>query len=182
MHVAHVPVGDVTVDVRKVGFVAGTVLAEVDRGDNTIPIVLQRSSAPQLATVRLVGDRTVNARHGDFERRRQSGDATASITSEEIARRNPVSTWQLLTRMPSLLVVDSLGAVYARSSRMSAVVCWPRVSIDGLILPNRPNLAQLPPPGEIFGIEVFAGPARLPLTLGGEGEQRFCGLIAIWTK
>ena len=57
-----------------------------------------------------------------------------------------------------------------------------RVAIDGLIQPERPNLALLPPPSEVLGIEVFAGSARLPLEFGGEGEQRFCGLIAIWTK
>ncbi|MEQ1692211.1 MAG: carboxypeptidase-like regulatory domain-containing protein [Gemmatimonas sp.] len=174
--------GLLTVDVRKVGFATGLVTAEVDRGDNTIPIVLQRARAPQLSTVRVVGNRPVNARHEDFARRRERGDATASLTAEDIERRAPVSTWQLLTRMPSLLLVDSLGAVYARSSRMSTILCWPRVAIDGLIQPERPNLALLPPPNEIFGIEVFAGPARLPLSFGGEGAERFCGLIAIWTK
>lgn len=174
--------GVLTVDVRKVGFATGLVTAEVDRGDNTMPIVLQRARVPELSTVRVVGNRPVNARHEDFARRRERGDATASITAEDIERRAPVSTWQLLTRMPSLLLVDSLGSVYARTSRMSTIMCWPRVAIDGLIQPERPNLALLPPPNEIFGIEVFAGSARLPLSFGGEGEGRYCGLIAIWTK
>ena len=180
--VSRVLPGTVTVDVRKVGFASGTVTAEVERGDNTIPIVLLGASVPRLSAVRVVGDRPMNARHADFERRRERGDATASISAEEIDRRRPVSTWQVLARMPSLLVVDSLGAVYARSSRMSSIVCWPRVAIDGLIQPQRPNLALLPPPSEVLGIEVFAGSARLPLEFGGEGEQRYCGLIAIWTK
>ena len=78
---------------------------------------------------------------------------------------------------------DSLGYVYARSSRMSTYMCWPRVAIDGLIQPTRPNLALLPPPSDIYAIEVFGGPSSQPLKMGGgEGEQRFCGLIAIWTR
>lgn len=179
---AHVQPGTLTVDVRKVGFSSGIVSAEIERGDNTIPIVMQRSLVPQLAAVRVVGDHRVNARHNDFERRQEAGVATATVTAAEIERRQPASTWQLLTRLPSLQILDSLGVISARSSRMSYLLCWPRVAIDGLILPERPNLALLPPPGEIFGIEVFAGSARLPLEFGGEGEQRFCGLIAIWTK
>jgi hypothetical protein len=41
---------------------------------------------------------------------------------------------------------------------------------------------MMPPPSEIFGIEVFAGSARQPLEFGGEGEERYCGLISVWTK
>lgn len=176
------PVGSLTVEVRKVGFASGTVAAEIEAGENTLPIVMHTVSVPQLAAVRVVGNRTINARHAEFERRHASKDATASITADEIERRNPVSTWQMLSRVPSLMVLDSAGSIYARSSRMSSIVCWPRVAIDGQILSGIPNLAQLPPPREIFGIEVFAGSASTPLRYGGEGEGRYCGLIAIWTK
>lgn len=175
-------VGELTVDVRKVGYASGTVMADVDIGENTVPMVLTRSNVPTLATMRVVGDRTVNARHNEFERRREQGLTSASITAEEIAKRNPVSTWQMLTRIPSLLILDSLGYVYARSNRSTRYLCWPRLAIDGNIIPGRPNLAELPAPQTIYGIEVFAGPSRLPTELGGEGESRFCGLIAIWTK
>ena len=174
--------GAVTIEVRKVGLASGIIAAEIERGENSLPVVMQRALVPQLAAVRVVGDRTVNARHQDFERRRISGDATATITADEIARRNPVSTWQLLARVPSLLVLDSAGSIYARSRRMSNVVCWPRVAIDGLVLSGIPNLAQLPNPSDVFGIEVFAGAASTPIRHGGEGEGRYCGLIAIWTK
>ena len=131
----------------------------------------------------MIGDRVVVARHADFERRKAAGEATAVISQEEIEKRNPAHSWQLLTRVPSLLVLDSLGAVYARTTRMSVYPCWPRVAIDGKILQTRPNLAvELPPPNEIYGIEVYAGSARLPVEVPGEGDQRFCGLIMVWTR
>ncbi len=180
--VTRVAPGNVTVEARKVGFASGYMQVEVDQGENTIPIVLQRSITPTLATVRVMGDRTVKPKHMDFERRRERGDATASIGQDEIVRRNPASTWQLLTRVPSLQVLDSAGYIYAKSSRMSTILCWLRLSIDGIIIPGRPNLAMMPPPSEIFGIEVFAGSARQPLEFGGEGEERYCGLISVWTK
>ena len=174
--------GEVTVSVRKVGYAAGAITATVERGENTLPIQLAGASTPTLAEVRVVGDRPVSAKHTDFETRRARGDATAVVTLDEIERRAPVSTWQLLTRLPSITVLDSLGYVYARSSRMSTIMCWPRIAVDGLVQPGRPNLAQLPPPSEIFGIEVFAGGASMPLPMAGEGDERWCGLIAIWTR
>ena len=174
--------GQITVNVRKVGYAAGSITANVERGENTLPILLTGAVAPTLAEVRVLGNREISAKHSDFEERRARGDATAIVTREEIERRSPVSTWQLLTRLNSIIVVDSGGYVYARSSRMSSYVCWPRVAIDGLIQPTRPDLSLLPPPSEIYAIEVFGGPAAVPLKFGGEGEQRFCGLIAIWTR
>ena len=32
------------------------------------------------------------------------------------------------------------------------------------------------------GIEVFGGPSTIPLQYGGTGNNKWCGLIAIWTK
>ncbi|MCC6241545.1 MAG: carboxypeptidase regulatory-like domain-containing protein [Gemmatimonadaceae bacterium] len=176
------PAGPVAIELRKVGYASGTVSTDLETGDNTMPITLRASSVPQLATVRVIGNRSVNVRHREFEQRLANGGATASITQEDIAKRNPASTWQMLTRVPSLLLLDSAGGVFAKSSRMSTVLCWPRLAIDGMVIPGRPNLSNLPPPSEIFGIEVFAGPARTPLAMGGEGDERYCGLIAIWTK
>ena len=177
------PAGVYGIEVRKVGYASGTLSVDVEPGENTVPLILEKSSIPQLATMRVVGDRPVVARHADFERRRAAGEPNAVITEEEIDKRNPPHAWQLLTRVPGLLVLDSLGFVYARASRMSVYKCWPRVAIDGKILMGRPNLAvELPPSTEIYGIEVYSGSARLPIDVAGEGDQRFCGLIAVWTK
>ncbi len=44
------------------------------------------------------------------------------------------------------------------------------------------NLTNLPHPDAIYGIEVFAGSASMPLQYGGEGKNKNCGLIAIWTR
>lgn len=179
--------GSINVEIRKVGFASGTLSADVDRGENSLPIVMQRAGPPRLAEMRVFGDRVVPARQAAFDERQRRGDANAVVTREEIEKRSPSYTWQLLTRLPTITVLDSLGFIYAKSSRTSSVLCWPRVAIDGKIIAEsdpemRPNLAFLPPPSEIYGIEVFAGSARLPLDLGGEGQKRTCGLISITTR
>ena len=61
------------------------------------------------------------------------------------------------------------------------------VMVDGLVMNSGPgqltfDLRLLPKPEEIHGIEVFAGPASIPLQYGGSGSNKWCGLIAIWTR
>ena len=37
-------------------------------------------------------------------------------------------------------------------------------------------------PKELHGIEVYSGPATMPLELVPRGDDAFCGLVAMWTK
>ena len=53
------------------------------------------------------------------------------------------------------------------------------VTVDGF--PSF-NLKDLPSPDAIYGIEVFAGPASIPLQYGGSGRDKWCGLVVVWTK
>ena len=147
-----------------------------------------------------LGDREVLARHSEFEERRRLRQATVSITAEEIRQRNPASTWQMLTGIPSLNVIPFGFGVYAKSPRgyrtvpngdhLELVPCWFRVMVDGAALPeSMPDLSRLPAPNEIHGIEVFAGPSTIPpqynSAMGGAGSthgDNGCGLIAIWTR
>ena len=43
-------------------------------------------------------------------------------------------------------------------------------------------MMNLPPPDQIHGIEVFAGPASIPPQYNGAANDKMCGLIAIWTR
>jgi hypothetical protein len=67
------------------------------------------------------------------------------------------------------------------------VPCYLSVVVNGI--PQRPkpgagafDLRDLPPPADIYGIEVFAGGASIPVQYGGTGDGKLCGLIAIWTR
>ncbi|WP_309668881.1 carboxypeptidase regulatory-like domain-containing protein [Gemmatimonas sp.] len=181
--------GVATVHLRRVGYVEGTIAAEFVAGSNTLQLSLDPTAPPSLDTVTVRAHRT-NDRFTDFETRRANGLATASITREQIERRNPVSLWQMLTRVPSVLVVDSLGFVYARSMRNRNDECWLRVAINGVVQSDgRPDLRTLPAPGEVYGVEVFAGAATIPATMASQGGNELgprartgCGLISIWTR
>jgi hypothetical protein len=180
---------------KHVGFKPGQLAVTVEAGRNTVPILLSTVSLPTLDTVRIVGNqRLIGLRRNDeFETRRINHTATVSFTHEDIVKRNPVDAWQMLTAVPSVRIVDSAG-VTAESTRsnnvnpdMTVSKCYMTVMVDGLVMNGGPgqltfDLRLLPKPEEIHGIEVFAGPASIPLQYGGSGSNKWCGLIAIWTR
>jgi hypothetical protein len=192
--------GRLSVRARKVGYTPGMVLAAVAAGRNTVPVVLSSSRAPELDTVRIVGDQRRRVdRFDEFESRRLNGAATKSITRDEIVQRNPVDAWQMLTNTSSVKIAQLGGLVIARSMRVenaqlkSDKPCYMRAMVDGVLLPEdrdvdgggknfATNLANLPAPDMIHGIEVFAGPASIPVQYGGSGSNKWCGLIAVWTR
>src|ERR1019366_9915311 len=94
--------GLVLVRARRVGFKAGELSVHVLAGRNTVPIILDEVRSPTLDTVRVMGNKRVLARYQDFEARLRSHAATASFTEEDIEKRNPTQTWQMLTTLPSL--------------------------------------------------------------------------------
>ena len=119
--------------------------------------------------------------------------ASAAFTKEDIDKRGPVDAWQMLTNVPGVKIVDSLS-VTAESTRgmkmlpnLIMVPCYFVVMVDGKeMTPNTGqgafDLRLLPKPNEIHGIEVFDGPARIPLQYGGAKKDTWCGLIAVWTR
>lgn len=210
--VADARAGRIVVTARRIGFLPGKVSAAVAPGRNTIPIILGEARLPALDTVRIVGDRRVFGldRLDEFEDRRLNKLATRTITRQEIEKRNPTEAWQMLTNVPALRISDrGDGKVVATMTRamvqnFSNAPCYPRVIVDGVLVqedappprfgaaanaspdgpvaPQPTDLSRLPPPDAIYGIEVFAGPASIPLQYGGSGNGKWCGLIAIWTK
>ena len=55
-----------------------------------------------------------------------------------------------------------------------------QVLVDEVPMPSPFNLDLLPPPRDLAGIEVYAGPATTPPRFSG--MDRGCGVILVWTK
>jgi len=186
--------GRLTVRVRRIGFRQGEVVASIETGRNTVPIVMSEIRLPTLDTVRIVGDqRLVGLRRNDeFETRRLNHTATVSFNRDDIVKRNPVDVWQMLTGVSAIRVVDSAGVTVesTRSNKThpdgSVTKCYLKVMVDGMVMnafaDQAFDLRLLPKPDEIHGIELFAGPASIPLQYLGSGGDKWCGLIAIWTR
>jgi hypothetical protein len=187
------PVGDVAVMARRIGYQPGELVFGIGSGHNTAPIQLNTVARPMLDTVRILGGRRVDGRLDAFESRRITKATTRSIGREEIERRHPTDAWQMLLDIPSVKVVPYAQGVYvmsARGKRASfgdpTAPCPMNVMVDGVpITPRDANgvdVSDLPRPDAIYGIEVFAGDAKVPTEFGGLGSNKSCGLIAIWTR
>jgi hypothetical protein len=188
--------GTMRVSAKRIGFKPGQVAVRVEAGRNTVPILLSEAATPSLDTVRIVGGKRVSARLDEFETRYMNTLASASFNRADIEKVNPVDTWQMLSRVPSVRFIPSgkTGSLLAISSRamkidgstLQAVPCFMSVMVDGLMMMGEIDghfdLAHLPPPEDIHGIEVFAGAASIPPKYNGAGNDKMCGLIAIWTR
>ncbi len=176
--------------IRRVGFAAAAVDLRVGEGENVLIVRLDRATAT-LDAVRIVSSRLTTARLDDFETRRLRGDASAVISREEIEKRDPIALSQLLRRVPGLRVADSLGSTVAKSTRgqkmsrsgtsQGLVDCVMRITVDGVVMPPLSNIDAIVPK-TVHGIEIFSGPARLPVQMGGLRTDNWCGVIAIWTR
>ncbi|MFI5245466.1 MAG: carboxypeptidase regulatory-like domain-containing protein, partial [Gemmatimonadales bacterium] len=187
--------GLLRVRARRIGFKPGQLAVTVEAGRNTVPILLSDAVTPSLDTVRIVGGKRVTARLDEFETRYMNKLATASFNRDDILKVNPVETWQMLSRVPSVKFIPfgKTGGLFPVSARgmmvnmSGAMPCFMSVMVDGLLMqPDPPDsavdLRRLPAPDEIHGIEVFAGPANIPPQYNGAGGDKTCGLIAIWTR
>lgn len=192
---AMVAVGRLTVIARKIGFALGKLDVVVDTGLNVVPIVMSVNDAPVLDTIRIIGAQPLQGLHrnDEFEIRHARKLATVSFDEKDIEKRNPVDIYQMLRGVLSVQLVDSgrVGGIVATSTRSGLVAgskglpCFLRVMVDGNVLNPQGDpfdLRHLPAPKEIHGLEVFAGPANIPMQYNGAGSGKWCGMIAVWTK
>ena len=188
------PRSRLVVSTRRVGFVPGELTVDLQGERVMLPIRLAANTAPSLDTLRVVGLRADQPRFAEFDMRRRMHQATVSITSEQIEQRTPTAIWQMITNVPGVILAERDNILVARSQRSFVTAtnqpCFLQVMVDGAIM-NRLmsqltgsgfDLRQLPPPEQIHGIEVFNGPASIPVQYGGLGSDKWCGLIAVWTK
>ncbi|PYP61860.1 MAG: hypothetical protein DMD26_16715, partial [Gemmatimonadetes bacterium] len=125
-----------------------------------------------------------------FERRRQQHIGGAFITRAEIERRNAIATSQLLLNMIGVRVIDSAGVKLLASARGYRVVfgrtpeiapCIMAVGVDGQIKEWGFPVDDITP-NDIYGVEVYSGPATMPREFATLRPDGYCGLVMIWTR
>lgn len=177
--IAGLPLGPRTIRVRRIGFRPDSVVVEITPGGEATGDVTLAVIAQQIAPVVVeAGRRRYTGRMASFYQRRDAGFGTF-FTAEDIDRRNPMRTTDLLRTVPGAQV-EQVGAesmVFFRGQR-----CAPLVWIDG----TPATAGYLNPdyfaPGTLAGIEVYSGVSTVPpelMWLRGKGS---CGVIALWTR
>lgn len=180
------PVGDWHATVRRIGFNESAFDLHIASGDNAFTVTVE-TSAETLRDVNVVEKRT-SVRLVEFEKRKARGEASAVITREQIDKRNPVHLSQMLRTIPGVQMADDQGLKYPVAARGSVpkngatvAACPMRITIDGVMRPPFTNIDDVVP-SDVHGIEIYYGPASLPMQLATFRVDKWCGLVAIWTK
>ena len=178
--------GHYLVIVKRVGYRPTSAVVNVPASD-TLRLAYTLEPIPvELAPV-VVAERPFSLRMADFIARRKAGFGEF-MTQEEIEAKNSVYSTELFRRFTSVNVSPSrtsaLTEWYALSRREGANpslgACPLAVFLDNIPLPTPFNLDLLPPPKDLGGIEVYAGPSTVPPQYSG--PDRSCGVILVWTK
>ncbi len=185
------PPGEMRVEARMPGYHLAIGIVDVLVGRTPAQVLLERIEGTVLDAVRVEAEADELARYGAFEARRRSGNATASITRDEMLARGVINAWQMLRNVSAVELIEGPEGVLPASRRVQSIdlrsnnsPCYMRLAIDGVLIPEAPvNLAhRMPPVSEIHGIEVFGGPATIPSEFAGDQRNMVCGLIVVWTR
>ena len=182
--------GSVILVLRKLGYAQVGVPLDVRDGDSLHVATTMTRISQDLDTVRVVGRSEALAapRLAGFERRRLLHRGTF-FTREQLERTPSVSIGDVLRGIPSIRVrEDQPGMLTIESTRGlrldrdgRPVPCRIRVMVDGFLMPFGTPM-PVASPKQLHGIEVYSGPATIPRELAPNGEDAFCGLVAMWTK
>lgn len=181
-----VPKGQYILIVRRAGYSPTSVAVDVPEADTLRLAYTLTPSAAMLAGV-TVTEKSVSLRMLEFEQRKRNG-LGEFMTEEEIERRNSVFATELFRKFATINVgpsrTSSLTEYFALSRReggsLGLQACPMTVYLDQIPMPTPFNLDLLPPPRDIAGIEVYAGPSSIPPQFAG--MNRGCGVILVWTK
>jgi hypothetical protein len=130
---------------------------------------VQVTASPRLAAGRM----------GGFYDRMQRRTFGSFITRDQIEKRNPMWTSDLLRTVPGLVVTPRANGIGFDVRTTEG--CRPEVFVDGIRYPLFfESVDDVVHPDEIEGIEVYAHAAEVPAEYVVPGSS--CGAIAIWTR
>ena len=181
----------VTLTLTRIGYRPLTQVVHIQPDDTSrVSFFLTRAVAT-LDTVTVVADSiSQSPKLLDFERRRQQHIGGVFITRAQIERRNAVATSQLLFNISGVRVIDSSGVKLIASARGNKAVLGPTanlapcvmaVGVDGQIKEWGFPIDEIVP-NDIYGIEVYNGPATIPREFATLSPDGYCGLVMIWTR
>ena len=177
--IVSLPRGDYVLFVRRLGYAAVAYPVRLEGIDTVRLSIGLTPIAARLDPLTVTAKSDV--RMDGFEERRKLGFGHF-LTQEEIEQRHSTSIAYLLRAVPSV-TIHEVGFVQIARSLRATGPCAMQVYLDGVRLPNKPvptNLADMPSPRELAGIEVYSGPATIPLKY--KSADTGCGVILIWTR
>lgn len=176
---AAVPVGVVQIGVRRFGFAplnTEVTLRAARRDSLVIRIEVMVASLEGV----VVEDEATRRILAGFRERRSRGFGSF-MTREEIEARQTHDFAELLRMMPSARIARVGGRNTIRFKRsMSGRDCPPQFWIDGMRL-ERAEADEFNV-SDVEALEVYAGPATVPMQFASRPNANTCGAVVIWTR
>ncbi|MGH7616281.1 MAG: hypothetical protein ACREPM_03560, partial [Gemmatimonadaceae bacterium] len=166
--------GHYLVAVHRLGYTPVSAVVDIAADDTLRPSFALEPIASALDTM-VVSAKVLSARLGEFDERRRLGFGHF-LTQADIEQRHAVSIDDLLRPIESV----ALGGDTAWNRRDAPLRSCPFAIYRDGVLDGRGRLSQLPRPSEIAAIELYSGPATVPLQY--KSAKASCGVILIWTK
>lgn len=184
--ITRVPAGQYLVIVRRIGYRPTSAVIDVAAQDTARLSYTLEQVVTELSPV-TVTERPTSLKLADFLARKKLGFGQF-MTQEQIHAQNAVFSTELFRRFTGINVSPNrarqLTEFFALSQREggnpTVGACPMAVLLDDVPLPTPFNLDLLPPPRDLFGIEVYAGSSTIPAKYNG--SNRGCGVILVWTK
>ncbi|MGQ0642485.1 MAG: carboxypeptidase regulatory-like domain-containing protein [Gemmatimonadaceae bacterium] len=175
----NVPAGDLKIRVRRLGFRPDTSIINVLAGQ-TLPFMIALTALPVVLNPVTILGKHYSGRLASFYQRRDRG-LGHYYTREEIEKRNPANTTDLLRTVPGIRL-QPLG--FGRQTlRFRGARCPPLVWIDGSPLGAGEFDIDNVPSRSIEAMEIYTGIAALPSEFtAGPTTTTSCGTIVIWAR
>jgi hypothetical protein len=174
----NVPLGPQVVEVRRVGYMPRQFTVNVRPGENRATD-LHLTPIVALDSIRVVAHRTV---YREFESRAKAASFGRFLRAEDIERKRPLLTSDLVRQIPGLVVerptTSDLDVKIGQPRGMTswskdARPCYVNIVIDGV--PHQ-DINWIDP-YSIGAMEIYTGTGTAPVQY-----QSPCGTILIWTK
>ena len=185
--------GRIVVFVRRLGYDSLSVEVEAPSPSETRYVFEMHRAAQTLDTVSVATQAASwSPKVEGFEHRLAHHTGGTFFTRTEIEQRRPIAVSDLVRRAPGVRVVDSMGVRLFASARGNKVVdtgrrgrqsapCIMRVGLDGRVM-EWGYAADHISLEDVYGIEIYSGPATIPREYASQMTDGFCGLVMIWTR
>jgi len=177
--VARVNAGAMWLRVRRIGYRPESLLVTVVAGQSIEPTVVMKQIAQSIAAVRVIGRRDLSGPMAGFYNRLQAGGGRF-FTQADIVKRQPAKMTDLLRSVPGIRI-EPRG--FDNKVRIRGSRCSPLIWLDGQGLFAGEFDLDAVDPYSFEGIEVYSGPASVPIEF--QGNQRMsssCGTIILWSR
>ncbi|MDB4875348.1 MAG: hypothetical protein JWM41_1794 [Gemmatimonadetes bacterium] len=178
--------GSTVFTVRRLGFEPAVATLDVPNRDTLkVHVILHATGAAVLEAVTIDASALTDAAHmTQFDYHRTHDAGGYFITRRDIERSSPFETHDLLRSVPGLhtqgIRGDQIASTRGRTTLNTASArCTLAVGVDGHVYPGA-SVDDVAP-SEIYGIEVYNGPATFPAQYHARTISS-CGLVMIWTR